>query len=156
MPRCSVCAHPDLAEIDAALVEGQSSQQIVAHYGSLSRPAVQRHRESHLPEKLVRAQRIRDLTQGDELLGRVLRREQRGNDLYDAAWAWHQRALAANDADVSLRAIAEARRVLGELRQTAALLFGRRDIRDLEERLDALEEQNEKDKRQKGRGYGSF
>ncbi len=68
------------------------------------------------------------------------------------AWAWHQRALAANDPDVSLRAIAEARRVLGELRQTAALLFGRRDIRDLEERLDALEEQNEVDERRRKHG----
>jgi len=79
--RCSVCRHPDLAEIDAALVEGQSSQKIVAHYGSLSRPAVQRHKERHLPEKLVRAKQVRDLTEAGELLSRVLSVEQRARRL---------------------------------------------------------------------------
>lgn len=151
--RCSVCNHPQRHEIDVSLVEGATNRHVMARFG-VGRMAVQRHRQEHVPDSLWRSRRVKELTQGDELMGRVLRREQRGNDLYDAAWAWHQRALAANDPDVSLRAIAEARRVLGELRQTAALLFGRRDIRDLEERLDALEKRNRNNERRKGYAHG--
>lgn len=85
---------------------------------------------------------------------RVLGNERRARDLYDAAWGMYQEARAASNSNVALRAIGEARKVLGEMRQTATLLFGRRDVRDLEEKLDALLEQIEKDKQRKGRGYG--
>jgi hypothetical protein len=83
-------------------------------------------------------------------MGRVLGRERRADELYEAAWGMYREARAASDPDTALRAIGECRRVLGELRHVAALLFGRRDIRDLEGRLDALEEQNENDKRRRG------
>jgi hypothetical protein len=49
MPRsCSVCSHPGRASIDDGLVTGQSLRAISAAYG-VSKSAVDRHKESHLP-----------------------------------------------------------------------------------------------------------
>ncbi len=137
--RCTVCRHPDLASIDAGLVEGQSSQQIVAHYGSLSRPAVQRHKEHHLPAKLVRAKEVRDLTDADALMGRALRYEQMARRIFD-------RAEEGGDLGMALRAITTAR-------NTLSLLVRMRETWELEQRLEALEDEIEKANRRKGRGY---
>ncbi len=149
---CETCQHPDVAAIDGAIVEGTPMSKISALF-RVSEDSLQRHKQEHVPEKLWRSQRVKDLTQGDALMERVLRREQRGNELYDAAWSMYQEARVASDPNTALRAIAEARKVLGESRQTAALLFGRRDVRDLEEKLDALLEQIERKDQRKGYGH---
>lgn len=138
--RCTVCRHPDLAEIDAALVEEQSAAAVATHFGSLSKPAVQRHKERHLPAKLVRAKEVRDLTDADALLGRALRYEQRARIILD-------RAEQDGDLGMALRAITTAR-------NTLAMLVNMREKYDLEQRLEALEQEIEKDKRRKGYGYG--
>ena len=140
--RCSVCNHPQRHEIDVALVEGASNRHVMARFG-VGRMAVQRHRDDHIPDALWRSQRVREHTEADALMGRVLTREGRADRLYDLALRWHDRAEAANDPNTALHAIAEARKNLGEARQTAALLFGRRDIRDLETKLDELLRQTE-------------
>lgn len=138
--RCTVCRHPDLAEIDEALVEGTSAYDVAAHYGSLSRPAVQRHKEKHLPAKLVRAKQVRDRTEADALMARVLIYEQQARDVYDAA-------RGVSDLNAALRAITTAR-------NTTALLVNMRERYDLERRLEALEQEIEQDKRRKGVAYG--
>jgi hypothetical protein len=49
MPRlCSICTHPARATIDDGLVTGQSLRALSAAYG-LSKSAVDRHKDSHLP-----------------------------------------------------------------------------------------------------------
>ncbi len=124
--RCTVCRHPRLAEIDAALVEGESPYDVVAHFGSLSRPAVQRHKERHLPAKLVRAKQVRDRTEADALMARVLIYEQQARDVYEAA-------RDISDLNAALRAITTAR-------NTTALLVNMREKYETERRLEALEE----------------
>jgi hypothetical protein len=52
MPRvCSVCTHPARVTIDDVLVTGRSLRTISGQYG-LSKSAVDRHKESHLPTLL--------------------------------------------------------------------------------------------------------
>jgi hypothetical protein len=49
MPRlCSICTHPARATIDDGLVTGQSLRALSAAYG-VSKSAVDRHKDSHLP-----------------------------------------------------------------------------------------------------------
>jgi hypothetical protein len=49
MPRtCSICSHPERVTIDDGLVTGRSLRAISAAYG-VSKSAVDRHKESHLP-----------------------------------------------------------------------------------------------------------
>jgi hypothetical protein len=53
MPReCTVCVHPAHAVIDDGLVAGQSLRQISREYG-LSKSAVDRHKEHHVPIPLA-------------------------------------------------------------------------------------------------------
>lgn len=139
MPRCSVCSHPDLAAIDKALVEGASKRAVAGRYG-LAATSVERHKENHLPAKLVRAKEVRDLTDADALMHRVLRYEQMARRIFD-------RAEEGGDLGVALRAITTAR-------NTLALLVRMRETWELEQRLEALEEEIEKANRRKGRGYG--
>ena len=51
---CTVCSHPDRAEIDRALVGGEPCAAVAARYRTeLGRMAVQRHRGEHVPELLA-------------------------------------------------------------------------------------------------------
>jgi hypothetical protein len=53
MPRlCTICTHPARATIDDGLVTGQSVRAISAEYG-VSKSAVDRHKDSHLPAALT-------------------------------------------------------------------------------------------------------
>lgn len=140
MPRrCSICQHPDLAAIDERLVEGAALSKTAAIY-RVSEDALGRHKEKHLPAKLVRAKQVRDGTEADALMARVLIYEQQARDVYDAA-------RGVSDLNAALRAITTAR-------NTTALLVNMREKYDLEKRLEALEQEIENDKRRKGRGHG--
>ena len=51
---CTVCRHPQLAEINKALVAGTALRNIAEHY-ALSATALHRHKEEHLPKLLTKA-----------------------------------------------------------------------------------------------------
>ncbi len=62
MPRtCTVCRHEARDEVDRALVSGESTRSIAGRYGSLSREAIKRHGENHLPETLTKAAEQEDV-----------------------------------------------------------------------------------------------
>src|SRR5215218_1884533 len=118
MPRtCTVCAHPDRADIDSALVRGESIRNIASRYVSLSRPAIQRHSENHLPATLLKASEAEEVARADALLSEV-------RDLQDRALGILDRAENAGDLRTALGAIREARgnlellaKLLGELNE---------------------------------------
>lgn len=53
---CSVCSHPDVEAIDAALVGGTSRRTVAARFG-MHASSVQRHKNAHLSPALVHAMR---------------------------------------------------------------------------------------------------
>ncbi len=68
MPRtCTVCSHPDRAEIETALVASETSFRDIARRFSVSKDAVTRHRAEHLPEKLAKAAEADELADADQL-----------------------------------------------------------------------------------------
>ena len=72
MPRrCTICDHAERAEIDQALVRGATLWEIAGNFG-ISKSAVHRHAEAHIPEALKHAQRASEAAHGDALLGQVL------------------------------------------------------------------------------------
>ena len=109
---CTVCAHEGREEIDRALVAGESSRKIAARYGSLSRPAIQRHGENHLPAKLVLAEKAAEVAEADNLLAQV-------QDLQGRTHAILDKAEKAGELRTALSAIREAR---GNLELLAKLL----------------------------------
>lgn len=72
MPRsCSVCSNDRRAEIDAALVSGQSSLRTLAVAYSLSPSALQRHRLDHISRALLVAKKDSDLSAGRALVNHL-------------------------------------------------------------------------------------
>jgi hypothetical protein len=57
--RCTVCAHEARADIDAALLEGTSEDEIAGCTG-LARTSLQRHAKNHLPQALIDAVAAQD------------------------------------------------------------------------------------------------
>ena len=111
MPRrCTVCIHKKRIEIDQALVERQAFRAIARQY-KVSKDALLRHHDDHLPAALVKAQAAAEAAQADALLAQVV-------DLRDKALGVLSRAEAAEDLRAAVSAIREARgcvELLGKL-----------------------------------------
>jgi DNA-binding NarL/FixJ family response regulator len=59
MPRtCTICRHPDLEEINKALIAGESIRDIASQHFVKS-ASVERHKRSHLPTLLIRSEDLR-------------------------------------------------------------------------------------------------
>ena len=77
MPRtCSICRHPERAAIDKALVAGTPLPRITALYRETSEDALFRHKASHLPVVLARAQQDRQQARAADLAGQAAAREE--------------------------------------------------------------------------------
>jgi hypothetical protein len=112
VPReCTVCAHPDRAEIDEALVGGASNRSVASLY-DVTEAAVRRHKANHLPAKLVMAQAAEEVAQADDLLAQM-------QDLQRRTLAILEAAETTNQHRTALSAIREAR---GNLELLAKLI----------------------------------
>jgi hypothetical protein len=115
MPRsCTVCNHPDREEIDRALVAGEANTQLSSVF-AVSEQALRRHKGSHLPARLVMAEKAQEVAQADDLLDQL-------KDLQTRTLAILEAAETTNQHRTALSAIREARsnlellaKLLGEL-----------------------------------------
>ena len=98
--RCTACDHPQREEIDRQLVRGEPYRTIADHFG-LSKTALIRHKESHIPDALIKAQDAGEVAQGDNLLAQV-------KALQTEAQAILGEARAAGDLRTALRGIGQA------------------------------------------------
>ncbi len=112
MPRnCTVCSHPNVKEINRALVSGEANTKLSSIF-AVSEQALRRHKSSHLPTKLVMAHEAEEAAQADNLL------EQLG-DLQRRTLAILEVAEKTRQHRTALSAIREAR---GNLELLAKLL----------------------------------
>lgn len=65
--KCQVCVHSDIKAIDKALVDGVPIRHLVQQYG-VSRDALYRHKNLHLPKVMVKAKEVKDVAKADSLL----------------------------------------------------------------------------------------
>jgi hypothetical protein len=111
MPRkCTICAHKKRSAIDKALVERRAFRTIADQF-RVSKTALLRHHDDHLPSSLVKAQEATEAAQADALLAQVV-------DLRDKALGVLEQAEASEDLRAALNAIREARgcvELLGKL-----------------------------------------
>ena len=116
MPRtCTICTHDKRPDIDQALVERRPFRTIAAQHG-VSKSALIRHHDDHLPASLLKAQAAREAADADALLAQVV-------DLRDKALGILEKAEASEDLRAAVSAIREARgcvellaRLAGELK----------------------------------------
>ena len=102
MPRvCTICTHKSRAKIDKALVARRPFRAIAGQYG-VSKSALVRHHDDHLPAALVKAQDATEAAQADALLAQVV-------DLRDKALDVLDTAQGSKDLRAAIGAIREAR-----------------------------------------------
>ena len=103
MPRrCTVCTHPDLAEIDRTLAAGNVSfRRLASRYG-LHEAAIRRHGADHVPAVMAEAAQAELVTHGTSLLDQV-------TSLLRRALGLLQRAEAAGELRAAMAGIREAR-----------------------------------------------
>lgn len=94
MPRqCSICAHEQRAEIEGAIVAGESAPSIGKRY-RVSADAVLRHKAAHIAETLIRAAQtvaeVQTQQTGDALdvMAELKRCFERVNLLFDSCDRW--------------------------------------------------------------------
>jgi hypothetical protein len=81
---CTVCDQPERRAIDEALVGGEANTKLSSLF-AVSEQELHRHRENHLAAKLVRAQEVREHTEADALMRRLLSYEGRARRILDIA-----------------------------------------------------------------------
>ena len=117
MPQtCTVCRHPEREEIEVAVIRGTPFRDIAGLF-DLTKSAVARHAQVHLPAMLAKAEGAREVACADSILGQIL-------GLQESALSILAKAEQSNDSDMALKAIREARgcvelmaKVSGELRE---------------------------------------
>ena len=121
MPRkCTVCEHEKVEEINRLLLKGVSLRNIAKQY-SVSAASLHRHKDGHLPAKLVKAQEAREIAKADTLLDQVA-------GLRDKALSILAKAEQAGDLRTALQGVREAKgclellaRLQGELQEQATV-----------------------------------
>lgn len=118
MPRnCSVCRHPQRAEIDRALVAGAANTHVSSLF-VVSEPAIRRHKAGHLPATLTKAAGAEEAARADDLLDQL-------RALQARTLALLGKAETAGKLGTAVMAIGEARRNL----ELLARLLGELDER---------------------------
>jgi hypothetical protein len=105
-----VCDNPERHGIDETLVTGAPYRSVAKRFG-LSESAVYRHKTEHLPAQLLKAKKVEEVAQADDLLEQV-------RTLHAHALAILERAEKAGDLRTALAAISQARgnlELLGKL-----------------------------------------
>lgn len=117
MPQqCSICIHPQRAEIDKALVAGETLRDIAGRC-PVSRSALHRHKRDHLPAHLLKAAEEEDLGQAIDVVRQL-------KAINAACLEILQRSRADGKHSVSLRAVDRIQKqielqakLLGELQE---------------------------------------
>jgi len=102
---CSVCADPRRAEVDQALVSGVAVDEIARRYPPLSATSIRRHRSEHIAAAIAKAEAVKEVARGDDLLDQVHRLKSKAVSLL-------LKAEAAGDFRTALAGIREARSCL--------------------------------------------
>ena len=94
---CTICAHPQRADIDKAILRDEPYRAIACQF-DVSREAVRRHHKGgHVSEKLIKADRAREIARADNLLAEMQALQGRTLSLLEKAEGAgeHRTAIAA-------------------------------------------------------------
>lgn len=114
-PKCTVCAHPKLKEINKALVGPKPNFSAIARIFGLKRDNVRRHLENgHIAEKITKAAEAQEALDADDLLGEIQETERITKDIITAAMdrkkkvreGGMEKTIKAPDHDTALKALA--------------------------------------------------
>jgi hypothetical protein len=137
-----VCSHPDIADLNAQLIEGGASLRGIARKYLLSEDALSRHKKRHLPAAVVQAAQEETIERGRDPLSRIRTAEEKLSGYERVAVNLAHRGVKDGDPALVLRALAEARRSSVESRMKLWDLELRvTETRAIAERLEEVEKQ---------------
>jgi hypothetical protein len=113
---CTVCSHPERAEIDAAAIAG-ASYRTVAHRFHVTRYALMRHKADHVLPELVKAKQAEDVSRATDLLEMATTRDKLALALLAAAQRTGDLKTAVSALRVSLTSLELLARLRGELNE---------------------------------------
>jgi hypothetical protein len=117
MPRtCTICSHPQRADIDAAAIAG-ASYRTIAHQFTVSRDALMRHKADHLLAELVKAKQAEDVSRATDLLTMATNRDKIALALLSRAERAGDLKTAVQALRVSLVSLELLARLRGELNE---------------------------------------
>ncbi len=108
--KCTICGHKKRDDIERTLIERQPFRSIADRF-TVSKSALIRHHDDHLPASLVKAHEAAEVARADDLLAQV-------RDLRDKALGILAKAESTDDLRAAIAAIREARgclELLGKL-----------------------------------------
>ncbi|NBJ15548.1 MAG: hypothetical protein FNP40_08210 [Dehalobacter sp. 4CP] len=82
--QCTVCAHKDLEEINKLLLCSDSYRNLARQFG-LSKDALARHKESHIPTELLKSNDIQEIAKADVLMAQLEEIREKTLSLLDKA-----------------------------------------------------------------------
>jgi hypothetical protein len=111
MPRtCSICAHSARDEIEARLLEGKPFRELAARFGTSS-AALFRHRDAHIPERLMKARDSVEVSRATTLLEQLDGLMTKARQILEAA----ERAGDLKTALASVRELSRLIELVGKL-----------------------------------------
>lgn len=123
--QCTVCAHKDLDEINKLLLCSDSYRDIARQFG-LSKDALARHKESHMPELLLKSQDVKETLQADNLLDQIVYYESEARRFKGLAESQGDLELALKAVDRALKCLdlfAKARGIISDQPQVNILVL---------------------------------
>src|SRR5258706_9268584 len=117
MPRvCTICSHPERAEIDAAAIAG-TSNRVIARQFHVGHDAVLRHKSEHLLPELVKAKQAEEVSRATDLLEMATERDAKALDLLAKAEAASDLKTAGQMLRISLTSLELLARLRGDLKE---------------------------------------
>ena len=114
--QCSVCQHVSRDAIELSLIHGEPMRDVAGRY-AISKSALHRHKNAHLPKALARAQEAQEIVRADSLLEEVGALLARTDTIYTES-------VANGDMRLALSAIREKRGCLELLGKVTGELDG--------------------------------
>jgi transposase-like protein len=111
--KCTICTHPQRAEIDRELAEGRSIRDIARRY-SVSRPSLHRHR-THVQDAVQRAVEAKAVQVGVSVLDRIRELNREARALLEEARSKGRYAAAVQAIGAATRLLELEAKLLGEL-----------------------------------------
>jgi predicted DNA-binding protein YlxM (UPF0122 family) len=113
---CSICTHPQRAEIDQAILTGTPLRNIAERY-SVSTTALHRHKKNgHIEQQLVKAEEAKEIATADQLLADLVSAKERLESLGQSAETAGDLKAAIAAVRESVRIIEITAKMLGELK----------------------------------------
>ena len=120
---CTVCTHKRIKAIDEALVAGETFRALSRQY-ELSRDALRRHKNDHLPATMVKAQGVVEMVQGDNLLDQLTELQAQAKRIADKAEKGNNFTAALGGVRELVRIVELLAKLRGELQEgTTVNLF---------------------------------